>query len=161
MKKSLLSVLLTGIMLLGLTVPAMAAENTGFTDVAPDAWYAEAAIYCRDHGIMGGMSETTFAPNVSLTRSMLAAVLYRMAGAPAVSATNPFTDVADGAWYTDAILWARQNGIVWKRLVRKPCNSLEKLQKSREIIDFTAFLMVDSKGIEPSTSAMRTQRSPS
>lgn len=45
---------------------------------------------------MVGVRGTTFAPNASLTRSMLAAVLYRMAGAPAVAAENPFTDVADG-----------------------------------------------------------------
>lgn len=110
MKKNLLSVLLTLTLLLGLTVPAMAAN--GFTDAAPNAWYAEAAIYCRDHGILNGTSETTFSPNASMTRSMLAAVLYRMAGEPAVSAVNPFTDVADGVWYTDAILWAQQKGVI-------------------------------------------------
>lgn len=98
MKKSLLLFLLTGVMLMGLTAPAMAAaENTGFSDVAPDAWYAEAVVYCRDHGIMSGTSETAFVPNTSMTRAMLAAVLYRMAGEPAVSAANPFTDAADDA----------------------------------------------------------------
>lgn len=113
MKKSLLLFLLTGVMLMGLTAPAMAAaENTGFSDVAPDAWYAEAVVYCRDHGIMSGTSETAFVPNTSMTRAMLAAVLYRMAGEPAVSAANPFTDAADDAWYLDAILWARQEGII-------------------------------------------------
>ena len=43
---------------------------------------------------------------------MLVTILYRMAGEPAVTADNTFADVKDGAWYTDAVIWASQNGIV-------------------------------------------------
>ena len=69
-----------------LSVTAFAAvEDTGFADVAADAWYAEAVEYVRDNGLMSGTSATTFAPNDTMTRSMLATTLYREAGSPAVS----------------------------------------------------------------------------
>jgi flavodoxin len=43
---------------------------------------------------------------------MLAVVLYRIAGSPAVTGTDDFIDTADGAWYADAVLWASQQGLV-------------------------------------------------
>jgi hypothetical protein len=54
-----------------------AVEDTGFSDVAAGAWYAEAAVWCRDNGIMSGTSGTAFSPSSTMTRAMLAAVLYR------------------------------------------------------------------------------------
>lgn len=71
------------ILCLGLSVTASAAEaDTGFSDVAADAWYAEAAVYCRDNGLMNGTTATTFSPNATMTRAQLCAVLYRTAGRP-------------------------------------------------------------------------------
>ncbi len=64
-----------------------------------------------DKGLFGGTSDTTFEPATPMTRAMLATVLYRMDGKPAVSISNPFTDVPAEMWYTDAVLWARQSGI--------------------------------------------------
>jgi len=61
---------------------------------------------------MRGTSATTFAPNGTLTRAMFLTILYRMAGEPAVGLSQGFTDVADGQWYSDAVAWAIQNGIV-------------------------------------------------
>ena len=76
---------------LGVTAFA-AVEDTGFADVAVDAWYAEAVEYVRDNGLMSGTSATTFSPNDTMTRSMLATTLYREAGSPAVSGSDAFTD---------------------------------------------------------------------
>ena len=101
------------ILCLGLSVTAFAAEtDTGFSDVAADAWYAEAAVYCRDNGLMNGTTTTTFSPNLTMTRAQLCAVLYRMAGSPEMTGRDAFTDTPDGAWYEDAILWAVQNHIM-------------------------------------------------
>ena len=86
--------------------------GTGFADVAADAWYAEAVEYVRDNGLMSGTSATTFAPNDTMTRSMLATTLYREAGSPAVSGSDVFTDTQEGAWYADAVLWASQEGVI-------------------------------------------------
>ena len=107
------SFLMACVLALTLCVPAMAAvEDTGFSDVAANAWYADAAQYVRDHGIMNGTSGTTFSPNSTMTRAMLATVLYRAAGSPAVSQTANFRDVSAGAYYSDAAAWASSNGIV-------------------------------------------------
>ena len=89
-----------------------AVEDTGFSDVAANAWYADAAQYVRDNGIMNGTSGTTFSPNSTMTRAMLATVLYRAAGSPAVNQTADFRDVSAGAYYSDAAAWASSNGIV-------------------------------------------------
>lgn len=104
---------LTAALTLALSAAACAAvEDTGFSDVEADAWYADAAVYCRDSGLMSGTGATTFSPDTAMTRAMLATVLYRMADSPAVTGTDAFTDTADGAWYDDAVLWASQNGII-------------------------------------------------
>ena len=83
----------------------------GFTDVPSDAWYAEAVKYVTEQGLMNGTSENTFSPMMSMSRSMLVTVLYRLAGEPEAGECA-FTDVADGTWYTDAVAWAAANGIV-------------------------------------------------
>ena len=101
------------ILCLGLSVTAFAAEaDTGFSDVAADAWYAEAAVYCRDNGLMNGTTATTFSPNATMTRAQLCAVLYRMAGSPEMTGRDAFADTPDGAWYEDAVLWAVRNRIM-------------------------------------------------
>lgn len=82
-----------------------------FTDVTNHwAYSAIKRVYTR--GWMVGMDEKTFAPDQQLSRAMLAVILYAMAGEPAVTGEGPFTDVPAGCWYTDAIVWAAQNGIV-------------------------------------------------
>ena len=111
--KKTLSLALAVLLALGISVPAFAAvEDTGFSDVDASAWYAEAVMYCREHGLMNGTSNTTFAPESSLTRAMLVTVLYRSAGSPAVTGTDNFSDTMAGAYYADAVLWASQQGLV-------------------------------------------------
>ena len=89
-----------------------AAEGTGFADVPGDAWYADAVAYCQAQGWMSGTSETRFSPNGTMNRAMLATVLYRQVGSPAVTGADRFTDTADGTWYSAAVLWASREGII-------------------------------------------------
>lgn len=110
--KKITSFLAAAAIALSFPVSAFAAEGSGYSDVPADAWYAEAVTYCGEHGLMSGISDTAFAPEDSLTRAMLAAVLYRAAGSPSVSGNDDFTDTAEGAWYGDAVLWASQQGFV-------------------------------------------------
>ena len=104
------------ILCLGLSVTASAAESdTGFSDVDAGDWYAEAAAYCRDNGLMAGTGETTFSPGTPMTRGMLVTVLYRLAGSPSLENENlgyPFADVPGDSWYADGVYWARLNGVV-------------------------------------------------
>ena len=61
---------------------------------------------------MTGLEDTIFGPGQSLARAQFAIILYRMEGSPAVEYTAKFPDVADNVWYTDAILWAAEAGVV-------------------------------------------------
>ena len=86
--------------------------SKGFTDLKQDTWYHDSVDYVLSFGFMKGTSATTFDPNGDTTRAAMATVLYRMAGSPQVTGSNPFTDVKEGTWYTEAVNWAYENGIV-------------------------------------------------
>ena len=90
------------------------AENPNpFTDVAEDSRYYDAVKYVCAAGLMVGTSDNTFEPDTDLSRAMIVTILYRNAGEPDSSdLKNPFNDVQDGAWYTDAVKWAADKGIV-------------------------------------------------
>ena len=83
-----------------------------FKDVPQNAWYVSAVQYAYDNGIMTGKTATTFAPNANLTRAEFATVLYSQAGKPSVTYRPIFKDVEQGAWYSSAVLWAYDKGIV-------------------------------------------------
>lgn len=95
-----------------LNADSSAVRASVYTDVPGGQWYFDAVHYAYDHALMEGMGEGEFAPGLPMTRAMLVTVLYRMAGEPAVTGGHPFTDVPDGQWYSDAVAWAYQQGIV-------------------------------------------------
>ena len=82
-----------------------------FSDVTEGAWYYKAVLWAVENGITSGTTATTFAPDMACSRSQVVTFLYRAAGAPEVSGSNPFTDVSKGAWYYNAVLWAVENSI--------------------------------------------------
>ena len=82
-----------------------------FTDVDLTAWYHEALDFAVSQNLMGGVSETSFEPDGQLTRAMLATILYRLDGGEATQ-DHPFTDVAEGQWYAEAVAWAYASGVV-------------------------------------------------
>ena len=81
------------------------------TDVEEDGWYHDAVDYVVEHGIMEGMSPTTFAPRRELTRAEVVQVLYNLEGRPDVTGENIFTDTAKH-WAVDPITWAATTGVV-------------------------------------------------
>ena len=88
-------------------------DVTGFTDLTQSKdWFYDAVRFAVDRGLFNGLTETVFSPNSSMDRSMLATVLYRMAGQPAAVYAGAFSDVADGQWYTAGIEWAASRGVV-------------------------------------------------
>ena len=82
-----------------------------YNDVDVDDWFYGAAEYAYNNGIMSGMGATQFAPNINLSRAMLAQILYNMESGTPVSSAQ-FADVVAGAWYADAVNWAAANGTV-------------------------------------------------
>ncbi|MBR3083204.1 MAG: DUF362 domain-containing protein [Oscillospiraceae bacterium] len=83
-----------------------------FSDVPADAWYTEAVRFVSARGLMIGIGEDIFSPEDTFTRAQLATVLWRIAGEPAVTGEDVFTDTKPGAWYADAVLWAEQQKVV-------------------------------------------------
>lgn len=88
------------------------SHDLPFTDVAADAWYTDAVAYVYRHDLMAGYGDNLFGPNRDLSRVQLCQILYNLEDRPAVTGSSSFTDVADGAWYLDAVTWAAENGIV-------------------------------------------------
>lgn len=84
----------------------------GFTDVLSSSWYAEAVSFVVDHDLMSGTSASTFSPKVALTRVMAVQILYSLSGKPPVSYSAVYKDVSADAWYSDAVIWAYENGIM-------------------------------------------------
>ena len=82
-----------------------------FTDVNEDDWFYDAVTFAYDEGIMTGTSATTFAPNTTTTRGMIVSMLARLEGVEGADSAG-FTDVADDAWYAEAVNWAAGEGIV-------------------------------------------------
>ncbi len=83
-----------------------------FDDVVEGTYYAEAVAWAVANKITNGTSETTFSPNDGCTRAQAVTFLWRAAGSPEPkSSENPFTDVKDGTYYENAVLWAVENDI--------------------------------------------------
>ena len=90
----------------------LALPAAAFSDVSGDAWYAQAVDYVQRKGFMNGVGGDSFAPEDTVTRGMLAAVLHRTAGSPFINVGLTFEDVLAGSWYGDSVLWCVGMGIV-------------------------------------------------
>ena len=101
---ALLAVLLAGFIHAG-------SNGSPYTDVSPDAWYADEVAFVREHSIMLGTSETRFSPEDRLTRAMYVTLIYRLHGA-SDKYDSDFSDVPSDTWYTDPVGWAQKAGIV-------------------------------------------------
>jgi len=86
--------------------------SEAYWDLDTDAWYHNATDYVISHDLMEGMGGRTFDPYGATTRAQLVTMLYRLAGEPKVSGSSAFADVPAGQWYTNAVIWASNKGIV-------------------------------------------------
>ena len=83
-----------------------------FTDVSIFDWYNEGVMYVSENGIMNGVGGNKFEPDTKLKREMLATILWNMEGKPEPKDIAPFLDVMSGEYYSKAIAWAGENGII-------------------------------------------------
>ncbi len=88
------------------------AWKNPFADVKESDWYYSAVQFAAGNGLFLGTEADKFTPNGDMTRGMLATVLYRLAKEPEVAAKQSFRDVAGGQYYTKAVAWAAEKGIV-------------------------------------------------
>ncbi len=126
------------------------APTEPFLDVNEGDWFYDAVAYAYENGLMDGVGGNRFAPNSATTRAQLVTILYRLEGQPAVSGDLPFTDVEAGTWYTNAVGWAAQNGIVngVGDETFAPGNDL-----TREQLVTILYRYAESKGYDVSASA--------
>lgn len=112
--KKIFTTFLAVLMIVMLFTPtlATATHQHPFADVRSDTWYSEAVEYVWTNDLMRGTGATTFSPNATMSRAMVATILYRLAGEPSVSFAPVFSDVSSGSWYANAVIWANANGIV-------------------------------------------------
>ncbi len=114
MKKRIISLILAVFTAMSVLLAGSvtAAEESPYTDVKPKRWSYADIMYVTEKGLMNGTEPGKFAPAETMTRAMVVTVLYRLQGEPKTAFTTKFSDVKEGKWYTDAILWAAENDIV-------------------------------------------------
>ena len=91
--------------------PTPNGSEMPFKDVVKGSYYETAVLWAVENGITYGTGATTFSPDATCNRAQFATLLWRSQGKPDAGTANPFTDVAEGTYYTDAVLWAAENGI--------------------------------------------------
>lgn len=131
--------------------PAKPGDETSlpFTDVANDHWAYQDIADIYSAGLMTGTSSDTFSPELSVNRAMLVSILYRLEDASSKPADAGFTDVADDAWYADAVNWAKENNIVsgYSDTLFGPEDTLTREQFAAILYRYAAF-----KGYDTTTS---------
>lgn len=94
------------------SAPSVRAEAAAdYSDVSMEQWFFQPIVYCTEMGMMNGIGNGTFAPDAQVNRAMFVTILYRLAGSPDAGSSG-FTDVPMGRYYTRAVAWAKENGIV-------------------------------------------------
>ena len=88
------------------------AQDNLFTDVSEKDWFYDAVSFAYENGLMTGTGNKTFSPAANTSRSMIVTILWRLEGEPDAADPGSFADVADGKWYSKAVAWAAENGIV-------------------------------------------------
>ena len=91
--------------------PEPVTQKNPFTDVSEGAHYYKAVLWAVENGITTGKTSTTFAPNAGCTRAQVVTFLWRESGKPKATIENPFSDVPEGSFYREAVLWAVENKI--------------------------------------------------
>jgi len=122
-----------------------------FTDVTEADWFYEDIAFVSETGLMNGTAETKFSPDAALTRAMLVTVLWRLEGEPVVNYVMPFTDAADGEWYTEAVRWAAAEGIVngYEDSTFRHGNEITREQTMAILHRYAAYKGLDSGMIFP------------
>ncbi|MDR1206184.1 MAG: S-layer homology domain-containing protein [Peptococcaceae bacterium] len=91
---------------------ATAVWRNPFKDVFASDWFYGAVRYVCENKLLNGMSADSFEPRAPLSRAMFAVILHRLAKEPTIAADPIFPDVAAGQWYTNAVAWAYQSGVM-------------------------------------------------
>ena len=86
-------------------------SQTGFADVVPGSYYEPAVDWAVEEAITAGTSARIFSPEQTCSRGEIITFLWRAAGSPQPQGSNPFSDVEADAFYTQAAVWAYEQGM--------------------------------------------------
>ena len=138
MKLRIAAVILAAVMFV-IAVPAFASD---FSDVKGSRWSAEDVAYAVEKGYMNGTGDGKFSPAAAMTRGMVVTVLYRREGSPWVRYSPEFTDVPENAYYTSAVIWAKNAGIVngTSATTFSPSANVTREQLAAMLMRYTDFL---------------------
>ncbi len=123
----------------------IAKVTMNFADVNESQWFYEAVKFVYEAGLMNGEGENTFNPNGNLNRAMLVTILYRLESLPEITEASKFTDVAAGQWYSEAVIWASENGIVkgYEDNTFKPMNNVSREEMAAMLMRYAEFKQID------------------
>ncbi len=147
--KRTISLILTTVMLLSAITYSASAENLPFSDVKTSAWYYDEVKTVYEAGIMEGKGNGRFAPSATMTRAELVTVLYRLSGDTADTAKKlTFADTKNGAWYSDAVLWASDKELVtgYPDNTFRPNTPILRQELAKLTVTFLDYMNVTKKG---------------
>ena len=123
-----------------------------FKDVVAGKWYVDAINYNYTHNFVSGMSKTEFGVSTQITRGQFITILARMAGVDTSNnkVTTKFTDVESGKYYTAAIKWASENGVVngMSATTFEPGTAIQRQQLCVMIVNFAKYMKIELKAAE-------------
>ena len=90
--------------------PEPISTENPFTDISESDDYYDAALWAVENGITSGISPTQFGPDGNMARSQAATFLWRAFGSPEAPTENSFTDIMEGKFYYEAVLWVCEEG---------------------------------------------------
>ncbi len=112
-----------------------------FSDVTGDKWYFDTVVEASQLGLMTGATDTLFKPNASMNRAMVACVFHRMEGSKKTEYKALFKDVANGHYYSSAITWAKQKGVIngYTNGTFKPTKNVTREEMATMIYNFAKY----------------------
>ncbi len=121
--------------------PKPTEKKLPFEDVAMDQWYYESILSVYEKGLMSGITDTLFEPDMDITRGMFVTVLHRMEGEPAANTQYTFEDVDADAYYADAVAWASENGIIsgFSETEFRPDGNITREQMTRILLGYYTY----------------------
>ncbi len=109
---ALIAAVTAAVLLIISSVTSFSGSLPSFSDVKETRWSYGPIMYAVEKGYMNGTGGGKFSPDGTLTRAMVVTVLYRREGEPDITEDNGFDDVKEGEWFTDAVSWAKESGVV-------------------------------------------------
>lgn len=145
-RKSLVEGSMAYVLLDGPATVKIVDNTKSFDDVADGDWFNDYVGFVSSHELFKGVTDTQFAPDVTMTRSMLATVLWRLENEEAVSVSDVFSDVGSDEWFSSGVLWANEHDIVqgYGGSTFGPADSITREQLATMLCRYAKYAGVDT-----------------